>query len=144
MSPEHRPELRVQLDFTPGDPKRTSHPNVVPRSDAAAADPAARKPSRTRKRRTETSTNGMVCTINGLPMQGYPFCWLTGGCWSYWVGWVSGFTDYVPGADVVASWRTPVNAVGAYNTDLVVLGNGGRITMTFDLRAVGVVNQATA
>lgn len=49
-----------------------------------------------------------------------------------------------PRADVVASWQTAVNAVGAYNTDLVVLGNGGRITMTFDLRAVGVVNRATA
>ncbi len=27
---------------------------------------------------------GTVCTIDGLPTEGYPFCWLTGGYWSYW------------------------------------------------------------
>lgn len=27
---------------------------------------------------------GTVCTIDGLPTQGYPFCWLTGGYWGYW------------------------------------------------------------
>lgn len=29
---------------------------------------------------------GTVCTVNGLPTQGYPFCWTTGGFWSYWNG----------------------------------------------------------
>lgn len=48
------------------------------------------------------------------------------------IGWASGYTDYQPGADVAASWQTPEKAVGPYTTDLVVLGNGGRITMTFD------------
>lgn len=27
---------------------------------------------------------GSVCTINALPVEGYPHCWLTGGYWSYW------------------------------------------------------------
>ncbi len=27
---------------------------------------------------------GSVCTLNGLPTEGYPYCWLTGGYWSYW------------------------------------------------------------
>lgn len=48
------------------------------------------------------------------------------------VGWASGYVDYVPGADVTAGFQTPANAVGAYTTSLVVLGNNGRITMTFD------------
>lgn len=47
------------------------------------------------------------------------------------VGWASGYTDYVAGADVTAGFQTPDNAVGAYGTDVVVLGNDGRITMTF-------------
>jgi hypothetical protein len=25
-----------------------------------------------------------VCRIRGLPTQGFPFCWFTGGYWSYW------------------------------------------------------------
>lgn len=48
------------------------------------------------------------------------------------VGWATGYTDYVPGADVSASFQTPANAVGPYSTSLVVLGNNGRITLTFD------------
>jgi hypothetical protein len=27
---------------------------------------------------------GTVCQIEGLPTQGHPFCWTTGGFWSYW------------------------------------------------------------
>ena len=27
---------------------------------------------------------GTVCTLNGLPTEGYPYCWLTDGYWSYW------------------------------------------------------------
>lgn len=27
---------------------------------------------------------GTVCTIDALPAEGYPYCWLTGGYWSYW------------------------------------------------------------
>jgi hypothetical protein len=25
-----------------------------------------------------------VCQIDGFPAEGFPFCWLTGGYWSYW------------------------------------------------------------
>lgn len=48
------------------------------------------------------------------------------------LGWATGYEDYVPGADVTAGFQTPANAVGPYSTSVVVLGNGGRITMTFD------------
>lgn len=48
------------------------------------------------------------------------------------LGWATGYTDYVPGADVSASFQTPANAVGPYSTSIVVLGNNGRITLTFD------------
>lgn len=51
---------------------------------------------------------------------------------SSFIGWATGYTDYQPGSDVAASWQTPDNAVGPYSTSLVVLGNAGRITMTFD------------
>lgn len=27
---------------------------------------------------------GTVCQLNGLPTQGHPYCWTTGGYWSYW------------------------------------------------------------
>ena len=27
---------------------------------------------------------GTICTVDGFPTQGFPFCWLTGGYWSYW------------------------------------------------------------
>lgn len=46
-------------------------------------------------------------------------------------GWASGYVDYLPGADVTVNLQTPQNAVGPYTTSQVVLGNGGRITMTF-------------
>jgi hypothetical protein len=28
--------------------------------------------------------DGAVCQINGRPVQGYPYCWTTGGYWAYW------------------------------------------------------------
>lgn len=51
------------------------------------------------------------------------------------VDWASGWTDYVVGADAVAGWQTPEKALGAPvgdSYDIVSLGNGGRITLTFD------------
>lgn len=33
---------------------------------------------------TTESGPGTVCTMDGLPAEGYPFCWLTGGYWSSW------------------------------------------------------------
>lgn len=48
---------------------------------------------------------GTVCTIDGQPVQGYPYCWVTGGYWSYWKkGWGSawGFSGVGPGAGPLA------------------------------------------
>lgn len=46
--------------------------------------------------------------------------------------WATGYEAYTPGAGADAAWRTPDNAVGPYGTDLVVLGDSGTITLTFD------------
>ena len=51
------------------------------------------------------------------------------------VGWATGWQNYVVGANVDAQWQTPANALGPASTDVfnvVVLGNGGQITLTFD------------
>jgi hypothetical protein len=52
------------------------------------------------------------------------------------VAWATGWVDPVEyGAEVSDSWRTPGKAVGAASgssTDVVCLGRGGSITMTFD------------
>jgi len=50
------------------------------------------------------------------------------------VGWAMGYRDYVPGANADASFQTPTKALGAATgvaTDVVVLGDSGRITLTF-------------
>lgn len=51
------------------------------------------------------------------------------------IDWATGWQDYLPGPDLDASFATPDKALGkavgdAY--DIVSLGNGGRITLTFD------------
>ncbi|MCG8573009.1 MAG: Ig-like domain-containing protein [Spirochaetes bacterium] len=49
-------------------------------------------------------------------------------------GWATGFTDFQVGSDCAVSWQTPDKALGpAVGTsfDIVCLGNGGKITMTF-------------
>lgn len=51
------------------------------------------------------------------------------------VGWANGYADYQPGSEVDAVWQTPENALGkaaGTSYDIVVLGRGGRITMTID------------
>ncbi|MFZ5505306.1 MAG: PEP-CTERM sorting domain-containing protein, partial [Pseudomonadota bacterium] len=51
------------------------------------------------------------------------------------VQWATGYTDYQPGANVDASWKNPAKGLGkaeGTSTDVVVLGDGGRITLTFD------------
>lgn len=51
------------------------------------------------------------------------------------VQWATGYADYQPGPNVDAGWKTPANALGKAQgsaTDIVVLGDGGRITLTFD------------
>jgi hypothetical protein len=50
------------------------------------------------------------------------------------VGWATGWTDYNVGTNVDATWQTPGNAVGkasGTSYDIVSLGRGGSITMTF-------------
>lgn len=47
-------------------------------------------------------------------------------------GWASAVAEYLPGADVTATFQTPLNAVGPYTTSVVSLGNGGSITLSFD------------
>lgn len=58
---------------------------------------------------------GSVCQIEGLPTQGHPYCWSTGGYWSYWKApssgsqWIysdwgaSAGTSPMPGA--IEGWR---------------------------------------
>lgn len=48
--------------------------------------------------------------------------------------WATGYLDYVPGTNVDAQWKTPGKALGKAigdSFDVVVLGDGGRITLTF-------------
>lgn len=50
------------------------------------------------------------------------------------VQWASGHLDYVSGANVVSSWRTPAKAYGPATGDvfdIVCLGDEGRITLYF-------------
>lgn len=54
---------------------------------------------------------------------------------SAFVQWATGYQDYQPGVNVDASWKTPEKALGkaqGTSTDIVVLGDSGRITMTFN------------
>ena len=51
------------------------------------------------------------------------------------VGWATGWKDYLPGAEVEATWQTPDKALGSAvgnSFDIVTLGRGGSITLTFD------------
>jgi hypothetical protein len=51
------------------------------------------------------------------------------------VQWATGYSNYLPGPNVDATWRTPDKALGAALgsfDDIVVLGDGGRITLSFD------------
>jgi hypothetical protein len=51
------------------------------------------------------------------------------------VQWATGYLDYLPGPNVDATWKTPEKALGkALGTsgDIVVLGDGGQITLTFN------------
>lgn len=49
--------------------------------------------------------------------------------------WAAGWTDDVPGGEVSSTWQTPERALGKAvgdSYDIVSLGNGGRITLTFE------------
>ena len=54
---------------------------------------------------------------------------------SSFVGWATAYLDYLPGPNVDAGFQTPAKALGAATgdpTDVVVLGDSGRITLTFN------------
>ncbi len=62
---------------------------------------------------------------------------------SDFIGWATGYLNYLPGTDVDATWQTPYKGLGKagdsgnigaqdYTYDIVSLGNGGSITLTFD------------
>lgn len=51
------------------------------------------------------------------------------------VGWASAHRDYLPGANVDPVWQVPARALGTAvgdSFDVVSLGEGGRITISFD------------
>ena len=51
------------------------------------------------------------------------------------VGWATGYSDYTAGSNVDSAWQTPEKAVGkatGNSYDVVSLGRGGQITLTFD------------
>ena len=51
------------------------------------------------------------------------------------VGWATGWLDYLAGAECDETWQTPERALGkaeGTSVDIVCLGRGGRITLTFD------------
>ncbi|MBN2216830.1 MAG: PEP-CTERM sorting domain-containing protein [Pirellulales bacterium] len=51
------------------------------------------------------------------------------------VAWATGYQNYVVGTDCDAEWQTPGKALGKAvggSYDIVCLGNGGAITLTFD------------
>jgi hypothetical protein len=56
---------------------------------------------------------------------------------SLFQGWASGYQDLIYGTDVDLTWQTPEKALGASSLtnpsfDILSLGNGGQITLTFD------------
>jgi hypothetical protein len=58
------------------------------------------------------------------------------------VQWASGYVNYQPGSNLDATWQTPIKALGAAqgtSTDIVGLGDGGSITLSF---ANDIVNGA--
>ncbi len=50
-------------------------------------------------------------------------------------GWATGYRNYAPGTNVDATWRNTTEALGVAqgtSTDIVALGDAGRITLTFN------------
>ncbi|MEN8760336.1 MAG: hypothetical protein ABF303_17905, partial [Desulfobacterales bacterium] len=51
------------------------------------------------------------------------------------IDWASGWVDYIPGDNLASTWTNPQKALGpaeGTSFEVVSLGNGGSITMTFD------------
>ena len=68
------------------------------------------------------------------PAAGKPGSTAIGKDSASFVQWATGWEDYLPGPNVDAQWKTPEKALGkaqGTSTDIVVLGDAGRITLTF-------------
>ena len=99
--------VTVVVDFTPvgGDVEVDCAPGV--QADGLAALDA------TSHAVIDATGPGSVCTIDGFPTEGFPYCWTTGGYWSYWrttrgAPWA--FSNSGPGSgpipvDSVEGWR---------------------------------------
>jgi hypothetical protein len=51
------------------------------------------------------------------------------------IDWASGWVDYIPGGNLASTWMNPEKALGppeGNSFDVVSLGTGGAVTMTFD------------
>ena len=51
------------------------------------------------------------------------------------VAWATGYVNYIPGTNVDTEWKTPDKSLGqaqGTSTDIVCLGRGGQITLTFN------------
>ena len=51
------------------------------------------------------------------------------------IAWATGYSDYIVGENVDQTWQVPGNALGmaeGNSFDIVALGSGGRLTLTFD------------
>lgn len=60
---------------------------------------------------------GTVCTLDGLPTQGYPYCWTTGGLWSYWTSNGSDPWAFSPNG-AASSGALPVGSVQGWSWNL--------------------------
>jgi len=85
----------------------------------------------------------LVAMFRGVPLSAGPFADAGGSAAEPKVAhndaaiaaWATGWTDYEVGSGCDAIWQTPNKALGPATDDVmdvVCLGNGGRITMTFD------------
>ena len=55
---------------------------------------------------------GGICQIDGLPTQGYPYCWTTGGYWSYWKAPAAGSAWTYSGTGPTVDALTPGSVEG--------------------------------
>jgi len=74
------------------------------------------------------------------PAAGQPGSTAVSSASSAFIAWATGFTNYIPGAEVSSTYRKPERALGKSGGDsgdpifdIVSLGRGGSITLTFDL-----------
>ncbi|WP_020475027.1 DUF4465 domain-containing protein [Zavarzinella formosa] len=85
--------------------------------------------------RLDTLEDRTVLTGPYAPAAGLPGSTALSKDDTAFVGWATGYQNYVVGPNVSASFQTPLKALGkatGSTTDIVSLGDGGTITLTFD------------